>query len=140
MPFEKLDFELISLLVNSNEMSIRSERDVVGVILRWLRGTDDYSRKERKENAASLFKSVRWQLLEVGILRNMRKDELSSYDYDKDLITRVQTMINRSDRPPCFVDDSLFEPKPRGTRIQTLLVNISHAAIAKIRKRPFRDF
>lgn len=41
---QKLGLEQVFELVSSNEMIIRSERDFVGVALRWLRGTDDRSR------------------------------------------------------------------------------------------------
>lgn len=58
-------------------------------------------------------------------------EELRFYDCDKELVARVKAMVDASNRPPYFVDDSYFKPYRRGTRTHTLLVSIPSRTVRR---------
>lgn len=50
----------------------------------------------------------------------MLNDELRDYDCDKDTVNHMKAIVEASASPSSyFIDDTLFIPQPRGTRIHT---------------------
>jgi kelch-like protein 17 (actinfilin) len=62
--FEMMPFDILVLLLQSDDLGIDSEIDIFVAIVRWV----DHNRKERIRLAPSLLKCVRYQLIQVNFV------------------------------------------------------------------------